>query len=133
MVPIVTWPAAFLVLAVSHVAGDFLLQTDWQALNKVRGLSDPLGRAALLRHLATYTAAFVPALVWIGIEEDALRAVLVGLVVAIPHGLVDDGRFLAAWMRRVKHAEDPSLVLRILVDQSFHVLCLFGAALVAVA
>ena len=55
-------------LVVCHAAGDFLLQTDWQARNKQAGLgSDPLRRRALFTHIATYTLAFVPALVWIGL------------------------------------------------------------------
>ena len=66
-----TWFAAFLALLVSHAVGDVLLQTDWQAVNKVRGLGDPLARRALAAHIATYTAAFVPATGELRLEDCA--------------------------------------------------------------
>jgi hypothetical protein len=128
-----SWPAALVALLVSHVVGDVLLQTDWQALHKVRGLGDPVARRALFRHVATYTIAFVPALVWIGNNTSAARAVAIGALVAIPHLLIDDGHAVRAWLRDVKGAERPTLGLSIAVDQSFHLLCLLGAALVAAA
>ncbi len=119
---------------VCHAAGDFLLQTDWQARNKQAGLgSDPLRRRALYSHVATYTLAFVPALVWIGLEYDALRAVAIGLVVAVPHLIQDDGRLLDAYMSKVKGLAQTSPGLRVAVDQSFHLLFLFGTALLVVA
>ncbi len=128
-----SWPAALLALLVSHVVGDVLLQSDWQALNKVRGLGDPVARRALLLHVSTYTLAFVPALVWIGTKTNAGRAVGVGALVAVPHLLIDDGHLVTAWLRHVKRTARPPLALTIAVDQSFHVICLLGAALVAVA
>ena len=129
-----SWVEVFAVLVVSHLVGDFLLQTDWQARYKLGGLGpDPLRRRALLSHVATYTAAFVPALVWIGIETDLVWAVLIGAVIAIPHWIQDDGRLLDAYIARVKGLAQTSSGLRVAVDQSFHVLCLFGTALLAVA
>jgi hypothetical protein len=44
------WVGALLALLVSHAVGDVLRQTDWQALNEVTGLVDPVGRRALFRH-----------------------------------------------------------------------------------
>ncbi|HUO73146.1 MAG TPA: DUF3307 domain-containing protein [Solirubrobacteraceae bacterium] len=126
-----SWPGAMLALLVSHIVGDVLLQTDWQAVTKTGGLGDASARRALLRHVAIYTVAFIPALVWIGDETTAARAVAVGALVAVPHLVIDDGRLVRTWLRVVKHAPQPVLALTIAVDQSFHVLCLFGAALVA--
>jgi Protein of unknown function (DUF3307) len=120
-----------LAFLVSHVVGDVLLQTEWQARTKIPGLSDPVARRALGRHLATYMLAFVPALVWIGHDTSVARAVGVGALVAVPHLLIDDGHLVRAWLRSVKHAPDHALGLRIAVDQSLHVVCLLGAALVA--
>jgi hypothetical protein len=52
-----------------HLAGDYLLQTDWQVRNKPGGLGfDPLARRALISHLLTYTLSFVPALIWVGVR-----------------------------------------------------------------
>jgi len=128
------WGEVFAALIVSHLAGDFLLQTDWQARNKGGGLGrDPLSRRALRDHIATYTLCFLPALVWIGVETNAVRAVLIGLLIAAQHWIQDDGRLLDAYMSRIKGSADPAPGLRIAVDQSFHLLFLFAASLLAAA
>ena len=126
-----SWSEVLLALLLSHAAGDVLLQTDWQALNKVRGLSDPLGRSALVQHIATYTLAFIPALVWIGLNTSAGRAVAVAAIVSVPHLLIDDGRLVRGWLHEVKGAKQPGMGLTIAVDQVFHALVLLGAALLA--
>ena len=125
------WPAALLALLISHVVGDVLLQTEWQAAHKSKGLDDATARRALSVHVGIYTLAFAPALVWIGSDTTVVRAIAVAAVVAITHLLIDDGRFVRLWLRDVKRAPDPPLALAIAVDQSFHLLCLLGAALVA--
>ncbi|MBV8734338.1 MAG: hypothetical protein JO120_06120, partial [Solirubrobacterales bacterium] len=51
---------------------------------------------------------------------------------AVPHMLVDDGRLVELWLREVKRAQHPPAALAVAVDQSFHVISLLGAALVAV-
>ena len=48
-----------LALIVSHWFGDFLLQSDWMALNKSKHWD------ALAVHVAVYTLTFIPALLWI--------------------------------------------------------------------
>ena len=114
--------------------GDFLLQTDWQARHKQGGLgADPIHRRALLTHVVVYTAAFIPALVWIGLEPTRRGRSRPALVVAIPHLIQDDGRLLDAYMARVKGLSQTSSGLRVAVDQSFHVVFLFGTALLVVA
>lgn len=128
------WVEVFAVLVVSHLVGDFLLQTDWQASNKAGGLGpEPLHRRALLSHVATYMAVFLPALVWIGIETDAAWAVVIAAAIAVPHLIQDDRRLLYGYMASVKGLSETSSGLAVAVDQSFHVLFLFGAALLAVA
>jgi hypothetical protein len=127
----ITWPGALLALLVSHVVGDVLLQTDRQAAHKTKGAGDALARRALAGHVATYTLAFVPALAWIGRDRGLRRALSVCGLVAGPHLLIDDGRLVQAWLRGVKGARGPAPALVIAVDQSFHVLSLTGAALVA--
>jgi hypothetical protein len=128
------WVEAFAVLLVSHLAGDFLLQTDWQARHKQNGLGgDPVARRALFTHVATYMLAFLPALIWIGLEFDPARAIAIGFLVAVPHLIQDDRRLLDAYMARVKGLSQTSSGLRVAVDQSFHVITLFGTALLVVA
>ena len=129
-----SWVEVFAVLVVSHLVGDFLLQTDWQARFKEFGLGpDREHRRALVSHVFTYMVAFVPALIWIGIETDVAWAVLTAAVIAVPHLIQDDRRLLDAYMRKVKGLAESSPGLRIAVDQAFHVLFLFGTALLVAA
>ena len=129
------WVEVFAVFVICHLVGDFMLQTNWQATHKIGGLGrDPESRRALISHTLTYTAAFIPALIWIGAETSAARAVGVGALVAIPHLLQDDGRVLDAYMRSVKGVgENPPAGLRLAVDQSGHFIALFLLALLTTA
>ena len=129
------WVEVFAVFVVCHLVGDFLLQTNWQATHKIGGLGrDPVSRRALLSHTLTYTAAFIPALIWIGFEIGAGWAVGVAALIAIPHLLQDDGRALDAYMREVKGVgDDAPPGLRLAVDQTGHFIALFLLALLTVA
>lgn len=128
------WVEVFVVLGICHLVGDFLLQTDWQARYKQGGLGhDPVRRRALAEHVATYMLPFVAGLVWIGLETDALWAVAIGVIVAVPHWIQDDGRLLDAYMAKVKGLSHTSPGLRVAVDQSFHAVALFATALLVVA
>jgi Protein of unknown function (DUF3307) len=124
------WVEIFAVFIVSHLVGDFLLQTDLQAMHKRGGLTgngkSPRG---LLSHTLTYTLAFVPALVWLASDIGVLAAIGTALLIAFPHMVQDDGRLLDAYMRRVKGVEPKPGGLLIAVDQSWHVLVLFLIAL----
>jgi len=132
----VSWVEVFAVFMVSHLMGDFALQTEWQAQNKWGGLGgDSTARRALFAHVTTYTLAFVPAFVWLVAEDvsAALVAVIAALIY-ITHVIEDDGRLLTSYMRSVKRtdpANHPTVTAA--VDQTFHVVILFGAALLAVA
>ena len=126
------WVEIFAVLVVSHAVGDYLLQTDWQALNKRGGLStDSVAQRALVSHVVSYTAAFVPAAVWIGDDLEPVGVALFLAGVFFPHLIQDDGRLLGGYVRRVKGegaASNPALVTS--VDQSLHIVVLFLTALV---
>ena len=85
---------------------------------------------ALLGHIATYTLAYVPALVWLA--DDLGAGVLwVAALIAVPHMIQDDGRLLSAYITRVKGcgAEAQREVFTA-VDQSFHLIVLFATALI---
>jgi hypothetical protein len=130
----VSWPAVFVVFFVSHQCGDYLLQTDWQATHKRGGLGrDPVARRALLGHTFTYSAAYVPAFIWIS-SRLGWKTLLVAVAVSIPHLIQDDGRLLRAYIRRVK-GMDPvaNHVVTAMVDQALHIIALFGAALLVSA
>ena len=125
------WVEIFAVFIVSHLVGDFLLQTDVQAMHKRGGLGTG-GQAArgLLSHTLTYTLAFVPALVWLS-TDIGFEAIGIGLLVALPHMIQDDGWLFDVYMRRVKGVEPEPGGLLIAVDQAWHVLALFLVALLA--
>jgi uncharacterized protein DUF3307 len=131
----VRWVEVFAVFVVCHLVGDYLLQTEWQATNKRGGLGgDPVARRALASHIATYTLAFVPALVWIGLDLSLPAAVGLGSLVALPHLVQDDGRPVSAYLSRVKRTEaDVHSILFMSVDQSLHIVALFGTALLSAA
>ena len=126
------WVEVMVVFAVSHCVGDYLFQTEWQALHKRGGLSGtPEMRRALISHVFTYTLAFVPSLIWLW-DSDRAGVFAVAALIAIPHLIQDDGTLLYEYAKRFKHAdirENPSLGAA--VDQSFHVLTLFAIALIA--
>ncbi len=118
---------------VAHHVGDYLLQTDFQALNKGGGL-EPHGdaRRALVNHGLAYTAAFVPALLGVARRTSVARAVGVGALIMLPHLAIDDGRVVRAFMRSVKGTDgedNPDLTSK--VDQSMHMVCLWLAARLA--
>src|SRR5258708_11376377 len=119
-----TWAALFGAFLLSHLVGDFLFQTDWQAAHKEHGLrGNPGSRRALVLHGLTYTLAFVPALVWVATESGSLAALGVAALVGIPHVIVDDGSLVGLWMRQGKHVRGtPTAVVRLGVDQRLHVL-----------
>jgi hypothetical protein len=124
------WVEIFVVFVLCHLAGDYLLQTDWQAANKRGGLGgDPQARRALLSHVTTYTLAFVPALVWLA-DSVGAEVVAVAAAIFLTHLVQDDGRLLTAYIGRVK---GPGAVanrpVAVAVDQTFHLLTLFVIAL----
>jgi hypothetical protein len=126
------WVEVFVVFVVSHLVGDYMLQTEWQALHKRGGLTGTSEmRRALVSHIATYTLAFVPALIWL---SDSVHFWVFGVaaLVAIPHLIQDDGTLLYRYSMTVKKADiraNPSLGAAL--DQSFHLVALFGLALLA--
>ena len=130
-----TWSALFGAFILCHLVGDFLLQTDWQAMHKQGGLGrDGVARRALFSHVTTYTLSFAPALVWIGAEATLAAALGCAALIYFGHLAVDDGRFVAAWVRQVKHVEGtPPNVVRLGVDQTLHILALAAIALLGSA
>jgi Protein of unknown function (DUF3307) len=126
------WAEIFEVFVVSHLLGDYLLQTEWQAVNKRGGLTGTwVQRRALLSHIVTYTLAYVLSLIWLW---SSLHGWVFGIaaVIAIPHLIQDDGRLLARYSLTVKKADiTRNLSLSAALDQSFHLIALFLTALLA--
>jgi hypothetical protein len=128
----VSWVEIFAAFVVSHLVGDYVLQTDWQARHKRRGLSgDPVRLRALVSHVSVYTLAFVPALIWLS-DDLGAGVVWVAALIFIPHLIQDDGRLVSWFLYNVKGADDESAPLIFTpVDQSIHVLALFALAIAA--
>lgn len=126
------WVEVFAVFFVSHLVGDYILQTEWQARHKHGGLrGTPEQRRALVSHVTTYTLAFVPAFIWLWEELEA-GVVGIAALIAIPHLIQDDGGLLGAYSLTFKKADlarNPSLGAAL--DQSFHIVALFLVALLA--
>lgn len=126
------WVEIFAVFLVCHLTGDFLLQTEWQATHKHGGLGkDPVARRALVSHVATYGMVFAPALAWLAQDLGAGIAWVAALI-TLPHLLQDDGRLVARYMEITKKtvARDGELLF-VAVDQTFHIIALFGIAILA--
>ena len=124
-----TWTSLFVALAVSHLAGDYLLQTEWQAKHKKGGLgANPVARRALLKHGANYMLACIPVLIWVATEIGPAALALIPVIV-VPHLVLDDGRLLRAYVQHVKHAGTDNGSVLVAVDQSFHAVALLLAAL----
>ena len=126
------WVEVFAVFVVSHVVGDYMLQTEWQARNKHGGLTGTRTmRCALVSHVTTYTLAFVPAMIWLWPSRGPAVFGFAALIF-VPHLIQDDGSLLALYARAIKKADieqNPSL--GIALDQSFNLLALFLTALLA--
>jgi Protein of unknown function (DUF3307) len=124
-----TWVEIFVAFTISHLVGDYLLQTDWQALHKRGGLTTEAGpaRRALFTHVLTYTLAFLPAVL---LAEPGAAIAWVIPLIAIPHLIQDDGRLLQRYMKSVKGLDaQANLPVSIAVDQTFHLLALLAVAL----
>ncbi len=127
-----SWVEVAVAFFVCHEVGDYLLQTEWQATHKRGGLGhDAVARRALLSHVASYTAAFIPAFIWLAGDLGAWTLAIVALV-ALPHLIQDDRRLLDSYLRTVKgHEPREDETVSILVDQAFHLSALFLVALLA--
>lgn len=125
------WVQIFAVFVVSHAVGDYLLQTDWQAVNKHGGLTGTRTQfLALTSHVTTYTLAFVPSFIWLWSSLHGW-VFLLAAGIFIPHYIQDDGRLLADYAKTVKKADITANVsLGLALDQSFHLVALFVTALI---
>ena len=129
----VPWVEVFAVLLVCHAVGDFLLQTEWQATHK-RGRARPRPRApprARRPRRRRTRSPSSPALAWLAGDLGAGGIAALAAGVFVPHLVQDDGRLLSAYVRTVKRTEPAPGMLMLAVDQSFHLVVLFGLAVAA--
>lgn len=124
----------FVLFYVAHKIGDYWVQTDWQANNKA---SNP---EALWGHALTYGLTFVPFLIAAtvaGVTEP--WAVFGGFgLIMLPHAWFDTRKPLNWYWVHVKRLSlDPAshplfAILRLEMDQAFHIASLAVAAAILV-
>jgi hypothetical protein len=104
-------------LLIGHLVGDFLLQTNWMAINKPTKLS------ALLTHVTIYTLV-VTAFAYFagGISYKAV------IFIFLTHMILDKRNFVVFWVKNINRVEKIPW-LNIASDQSWHLLVLALATL----
>ena len=112
-------------LLVAHLVGDWLLQTEWQALNKGRNYR------ALFSHIGVYSIVIFSVLIFDFGFQNILVYVVVGLLAA-SHALLDRGKPVIRFMKTFRLIVDrkPERWLTIAVDQSLHILTLAFAVII---
>lgn len=102
-----------------HLLGDWLLQSDWMALGKRRGL---FTRAGLV-HYTVYTLSILGVLYLSNeIPRTSSSLLLIGLIVFISHWLIDATNLVKLWMAVAGQRDQ--IMVRVMVDQTFHLLVL---------
>ncbi len=113
-------------MAICHCFGDFLLQTEYEAINKKDGRR--LNRA-LMTHCLKYTACFVPVVLCYRLHWWWLATIFVG------HTVIDCSGFVRWWRRRVCRNSPASIQetpwLTIVHDQIWHLSMLAAVAVLA--
>ncbi|KFL63784.1 DUF3307 domain-containing protein [Bacillus cereus ATCC 10876] len=109
----------FIVLYIGHKIGDYLLQTDYQAVNKKDNW------IALISHCFIYTLAVsIMAYVFVGFFNWTAIFILF-----ISHIIIDRKIFLNWWaknIKRIRDTEEPAVQPGLIeLDQAFHYIILF--------
>ncbi len=111
--PLIAW------CFMAHLVGDFLFQTEYEALNKAAGRC--LNRA-LLTHCLKYTLAFTPLCLFGGLAWPWLAAIFAA------HAFLDRRWPIIWWRRRVigdsEQAVKATFWLTVVIDQIFHLVVL---------
>ena len=89
---------AFILFFVTHGIADYWIQTDWQAANKSRN------PAALWRHIATYTLAFVPVTLLLHhqLQLPIEKALWILPLIGLPHAALDNRKLITWFCHKTK-------------------------------
>jgi len=112
-------------MILAHLLGDWILQTEWQATNKMHNWR------AMLAHVAVYHLVLcIALLLWFGPSDPFVYIVVVSL--AVTHAFIDRRWPIIALMRalRATREREPEGWLVIIIDQCVHVLLLGAGAYV---
>lgn len=114
----------FELLLVGHLVADWVLQNDWMALGKRHAFFALAG----LLHYAIYTGVMLLILWWVSVEPFQFSSWLViGIFLFLSHWLVDGTELVQWWM--CSFGQRNQTMVRIMVDQSFHLVVLAGIAI----
>ena len=104
-------------MLVGHLVGDWVLQSDWMADGKRKGVFTWPGMV----HYALYTATVLAAL-WLSGVRDGHPAfyIATGAVIFCSHWLIDALSIAKHWLRLGLQSERE--VVRLVVDQTLHLL-----------
>lgn len=106
-------------LLLGHLLGDWVLQNDWMAKGKKKGLLTLAG----VVHFAIYTGVILGALWLSGVTGRRPAFYLTfGMVVFVSHWLIDATDGVEWWMRFYRQSRLE--VVRVMVDQVLHLLVL---------
>ena len=111
-------------LLVGHLVGDWVLQNEWMAKGKRTGLLTKAG----LTHFLIYTTAIIIVLALLGpVHKDPLAFLATIVLIFISHWLVDATNVVDRWMQFYQQSQ--GTMIRVMVDQTFHLLILATVAL----
>jgi hypothetical protein len=112
-------------LLVAHLVGDWLLQSEWQALNKSQNYR------ALFSHIGIYSVILLGVLI-LDFGFQNLVVYIVVILLALTHAFMDRGWPVVRFMKsfRLIVERKPERWLVIAIDQSIHVLLLACAAMI---
>ena len=114
----------FETLLIAHMLGEWLFQTEWQALNKAHNWR------AMFYHVATYHVIVLSLLVY-KLGPQNILVYSVTALLALSHAIVDRRWPVLWWMKtmRLSVSRPPEQWLMIVADQAVHVV-LLGLAVV---
>ena len=106
-------------LIIGHLVGDWLLQNDWMATDKRKGLLTSAG----MTHFIIYTVITMGAF-WLAQGEKIRGSLFLGLtlLVFVSHWLIDATSLVDYWIRVYRQSD--KAIMRIMVDQTLHLLVL---------
>ena len=112
-------------LLVAHLVGDWLLQTEWQALNKGQNYR------ALFSHIGIYSVVLFGVLVLDFGFQNIYVYLVVGML-ALTHALLDRTWLVIRFMKalRLIVEREPERWLVMAVDQVFHISLLAVAVII---